>query len=130
MSYHFEFDSEHRILLLAYEGDVEGGDVEKANRDMAEHVARLKLSLGIADLSAVKTLDVSAETLRTAAKQPSPYPEETPRFIVAPTDYLFGMARMYQIMASRPHEKLRVVRSREEALAALGVRDAKFERLK
>ena len=130
MPYHFEFDSKHRILLLAYEGDVQSSEIEEANRDMGQHVAQLKPSVGMADLSAVKTLDVSAETLRAAAKRPSPYPEESPRFIVAPTDYLFGMARMYEIFADRPHGKLRVVRSLEEALAALGVRDCKFERLK
>ena len=129
MPYHFEFDSEHKILLLAYEGDVQSRDIVNANHDMAQHVARRKPSCGIADLSAVKTLDVPADTLRAAARQPSPYAEETPRFIVAPTDYLFGMARMYEIMANRAHEKLRVVRSRKEALAALGVRESKFERL-
>ena len=129
MPYHFEFDSVHKILLLAYEGEVQSGEVGKANLDMAQHVHRLKPAVGIADLSAVKIFDVSAESLRAAAKQPSPYPEETPRFIVAPTDYLFGMARMYEIMADRPQGKLRVVRKREEALAAQSVRDAKFERL-
>ena len=129
MPYHFEFDSESRILLLAYEGEVQGGEIAEANHDMAQHVARLKPSVGMADLSGVKTLDVPADTLRAAARQPSAYEEETPRFIIAPTDYLFGMARMYEIMANRPHEKLRVVRSRKEALAALGVREAKFERL-
>lgn len=129
MPYHFEFDSKHRILLLAYDGEVQGEDVGNANLEMAEHVARLKPSIGMADLSAVKTLDVSAGTLRSAARQPSAYPDETPRFIVAPTDYLFGMARMYEIMADRPPGKLRVVRSRKEALATQGVREAKFERL-
>jgi len=129
MPYHFEFDSENKILLLAYEGDVEGEDIGKANREQAQHVARLKPSAGIADLSAVKTFDVSSQALRTAALQPSPYPDETPRFIVAPSDYLFGMARMYQILANRPGEKLRVVRKRKEALAAVGARDPKFERL-
>ena len=77
----------------------------------------------------MKTFDVSSQALRTAALQPSPYPDETPRFIVAPSDYLFGMARMYQILANRPGEKLRVVRKRKEALAAVGARDPKFERL-
>jgi len=129
MPYHFEFDAEHGILLLAYEGDVQGDEIEQATDAMGQHIARLNPSGGIADLSAVKTLDVPSDTLRWVALQASPYPDETPRFIVAPTDYLFGMSRMYQIVANRPHEKLRVVRSREEALAALGVHDPKFERI-
>jgi hypothetical protein len=129
MPFHFEFDSEQKILLLAYEGDVQGEDIGKANREMAKHVARLKPAAGIADLSAVKTFDVPSEALRTAAAQPSPYPDETTRYIIAPTDYLFGMSRMYQILANRPQEKLRVVRKRKDALAALGVREPKFERL-
>lgn len=129
MAYHFEFDSEHKILLVVHEGEVQRREIEEINFDTGKHVARLKPAAGVVDLSAIKTFNVPSHTMRVAASQPSPYPAETPRFIVAPADYLFGMARMYEITANRPMGKLRVVHSREEVFSALGVEDPKFERL-
>ena len=129
LPHHFEFDFRQRILLVVLEGEVRGEEFTSINDDIRKHVESFQPVGGISDFSAVKNLDVSSHSLRTAAFEPSPYPEETPRFIVAPTDYLFGMARMYEMIADRPMGKLRVVRSREEALALLGVKDLKFERI-
>ena len=129
MAHHFEFDSDHRVLLLVLEGDVDGSEIGNVNNEIKAHVTRLKPASGISDFTAVRTLNVSAESMRRAALEPSPYPPETPRFIVAPTDFLFGMARMYELVANRPNENLKVVRTREEVLAAVGVRNPKFERL-
>jgi hypothetical protein len=63
------------------------------------------------------------------AALPDPYPPGTSRFVVAPVDYLFGIARMYELVANRPNTKLKVVRSREEVFAILGIQNPKFERL-
>jgi len=127
--HHFEFDARHRILLIAMEGDVQGFEIEQMNEKIREKVVSLNPSAGIGDFSSAKTLNVSSDVLRRAAFAPSPYPDSTPRFLVAPTDFFFGMARMYEMIANRPDEKLRVVRTRGDALAALGAPDAKFERL-
>jgi hypothetical protein len=129
MAHHFEFDSANKILLVVLEGDVEGREIGTINHEIRDYVERLEPAGGISDFSAVKKFDVSSYSMRIAALEPSPYPEETPRFIVAPTDYLFGMGRMYELVADRPMAKLGVVRTREEALAALGVREPKFERV-
>lgn len=129
MPYHFEFDSVHRILLVVLEGEIHGMEIEHINNDIRVHVQQLNPAAGISDFSPVTNFDVASFSLRSAALQPSPYPETTTRFIVAPTDYLFGMARMYEMIANRPMEKLRVVRSLKEALAILGVQDVKFDRL-
>jgi hypothetical protein len=129
MPYHFEFEAELKILLVVGEGDVQAHEIGEINDHIRAYVKRLNPVAGISDFSAVKSFHVPSQTLRAAALQPSPYPDETPRFIVAATDYLFGMARMYEIVANRPEGKLQVVRSREEALAALGVQNSKFERV-
>lgn len=129
MAHHFEFDFRQRILLVVLEGEVRGEEFTSINDEIRKHVESFQPVGGISDFSAVKNLDVSSHSLRAAAFEPSPYPEEVPRFIVAPSDYLFGMARMYEMIADRPGGKLRVVRSREEALTALGVKDLKFERI-
>src|SRR5579863_5359391 len=99
------------------------------NDAIRARVSELNPHAGISDFSTVTTFSVASRTMRTAALQPSPYPQETPRFLVAPRDELFGMARMYELIADRPMNMLKVVRSREDALAALGIQNPKFESL-
>jgi hypothetical protein len=129
MPYHFEFDAYHKILLIVLEGDVVPKEVETFNDDIRRQVTELEPSGAIADFSPVTSFNVAGEALHKAAMQPAPFPAETPRFIVAPTDYLFGMARMYELAADRPQERLKVVRSMKEALTRLGVQEPHFARL-
>ena len=129
MPHHFEFDPENRILLLVGEGDVHPQELQQINDQIRVRVEQLHPAAGIMDYTAVNTFELPSEMVRMAARQPSPYPEDTPRFIVAPSDYLFGLSRMYQLVANRPKEKLQVVRTRDEALAAIGARNAQFEKV-
>ena len=129
MPYHFEFDFEHKILLTVMEGEIQGVEISTIDQDMRDRIARMQPAAGISDLSGVTNFNVPSPIMRAAALQPAPFPPETRRFIVAPSDFLFGMSRMYELVADRPEGKLRVVRSREEALAALGVPNPRFELL-
>jgi hypothetical protein len=129
MPYHFEFDPAHRILLVVLEGDVGDREMLKINDDIKAHVTDLNLSAGTSDFSTVTTFRVACHTMRMAALQPSPYDEQTPRFVVAQRDHLFGLARMYQLIGSRTRAKLQVVRSGEEVFSALGIQNPKFEKL-
>jgi hypothetical protein len=125
MAGRFEFDSQHKILLLVMEGDVGDDDIVSANDRIAQQVNHLHPRGGISDLSGISGFDVSSKAMRMAAAQRAPYPEETAWFIVAAQDHIFGMARMYEMAGSR--DNLKVVRSRQEALAALGVEKPMFE---
>ena len=127
MPYHFEFEAEHRILLAVLEGDVQNEELLRVNREIRGLIKKLKPAAGITDASPVETFNVSPQTIRTLSSESSPYPDPIPRFLVAPTDFLFGMARMYTIGGDR--EEVQVVRSRAEALAAIGAENAKFEKL-
>jgi hypothetical protein len=121
MPYHFEFDVEHKLLVLVAEGIVDDTEVMTVNQVIAAQVTRLHPLAGISDLSRVTNFDVSGNAMRTAARQPSPYPDSIPRFIVAPQEYLFGMARMYELVGYRTRSNLKVVHSMQEALAGLGI---------
>ena len=127
MPHHFEFDFEHKILLTVMEGEIQGLEISTIDQDMRARIVRMLPAAGITDLSGVTNFNVPGKIMRSAALQPSPFPLEIPRFIVAPTDVLYGMARMYELVADRPHGKLQVVRNREEALSALGVSNPKFD---
>lgn len=129
MPSHFEFDFEHKILLLVLEGEVGNAEILASNSKTAEQVNRLQPSGIIADVSGVTKADVSSEVIGSTARRPGPHTPEAALFIVAPQEHLFGMARMYEMVGSRTRPNLRIVRTREEALAGLGVPNAKFERV-
>jgi hypothetical protein len=129
MPYRFEYDAIHKILLVVLEGEVEDRDLSTGLEGIRARVGQLNPTAGITDFSAITAFSASGQSVRAAAALPDPYPPETPRFVIAPADYLFGIARMYELVANRPNAMLKVVRSREEAYAILGIQDPKFERL-
>lgn len=129
MPHHFEFDHRHGILLTVMEGDIDGAEVQIIDQEMRKRIARTKPSIGISDLTGVTNFNVPGHIMRAAALQPPPFPAETPRFIVASNDVVFGMSRMYELFADRPAGILTVVRSREKAFSLLGIADSKFELL-
>ena len=129
MAHHFEFDFEHKILRLVLEADMDGEEFLRLNAEIRAQIERLRPLAGIADAASLVNFSVTSQTLRTAALQGSPYPPATPRYIVAPTDYLFGLARMYELAGNYSESSLQVVRKLDDALADLGVPNAIFENL-
>jgi hypothetical protein len=127
MPHHFEFDDEHKLLLVVMEGDVDGAEIVKIDEELRARIIRMQPSAGISDLSRVRNFNVPAQVMRSAALQAAPYRAETPRFIVAPSDLIYGMSRMYELVANRPAGKLEVVRSREEALKRLSISNPTFQ---
>jgi hypothetical protein len=73
----------------------------------------------------------SAELGRTLARQgpPMPEPTEHPHYIVMLNTTGYGLARMYQIVGELTQPLVSVVRTVDEALAALGFQSAHFEPL-
>jgi hypothetical protein len=130
MPHHFEFDREHRLLLGCIEGDLQDADALAYDEGYRHYVAKLDPSAGLTDFSGITAFSASGNVIRSAARTPPPYKTPIPWFFVAPTDMLFGMARMYQIISSDTRPRLQVVRSREEVFATLGIENPKFERVR
>jgi len=129
MAHHFEFEAEHKILRLVLEGDVENEEYLRLSAAIQAQAQRLRPRAGITDGTSLANFNITTQVLRTVALQGSPYPPDTPRYIVAPSDYLFGLARMYELVGNHSEGKLQVVRKLEEALADLAVTNARFERV-
>jgi hypothetical protein len=129
MPYHFEFDREYRILLVVAEGEFGDADQLGIIDAIKSHAVGLNVAAGIGDYSQLDSYTASAAAVQAAARMPSPYPPSTPRFLVAPHTHVFGASRMYQTIGDESRAKLRVVRSRAEALEALGVANPAFERI-
>lgn len=122
MPYHFEFDEKHRILLIVVEGEYSDEDQLQINSDIRTHATALNVAAGIGDMSAITSCTVTPAAIQIAARESSPYEPSTKRFLVAASDHMFGISRMYQqTVVEKSRSQIQVVRSRAEALAALGV---------
>jgi hypothetical protein len=98
MPYQFDFDPTNRILRGRLDGCVTDEVIKDYYRAAAAYAARLDPCLGITDLSAVTSFEVSPETLRVLAHSTPVMPDPSRvRVILAPDDHAFGMARLFQL---------------------------------
>lgn len=130
-TFRFEFDPVNKIPLLRFEGRLTDESVSEIHRTARIHWAATGARAGIADYSFVTEFALSAEVVRTLARYGAPMPEpaEHPLLIVMPNTTGYGLARMYQIVGDLTQPLVRVVRTLDEALEALGVQSPHFESL-
>ena len=127
MAYSFEFDSTNRILRCRLVERVDDEELTNFYRMAAEYVALTDPHAGITDFSAVTSFEVTAETVRMLAKLTPAMPQTSrPRVIVAASDHIFGMARMFEFEGEATRPNLHVVRTLSEAWAILGIQQPQF----
>jgi hypothetical protein len=128
MSYRFDFDSKHRIIRCRFEEAV-NDQILKEYYGVAAKCSTLNAPCaGILDMSAVTSIAVSHQTIRELANLPPTIRDPaSPRFIIAPSPQIFGMARMFELQGQETRPNLHVVRSEKEVWAILGVQDPRFE---
>jgi len=129
MPHRLEFDSHRRILLISHEGEVYCREIEQLSYALRSRLGELKPSVTISDFSTATRVHFSPPEIRHLAKIDASFPPTMRRFIIAPRDYMFGLARMYELSADPPFVGLQVVRSRQQVLSALGEQNLKFEQL-
>jgi hypothetical protein len=130
MAHRLEFDFQHRILLILHEGTVLGREIEKLGDQLKPRLGILNPSAAISDFSRATAVDIDSHMVRhLAMKDAASCLRMLRRFIVAPREHQFGLARMYEICAYPPFVDLRIVRSKEEALAFLGIQNPEFQTL-
>jgi hypothetical protein len=131
MGIQFEFDAENRILLGRFEGRITDEVLIEIYESIRKYSIATDARAGIWDFSSVTDFAAGSDTIRSLARQEPAMPDATnrPRFIVAPAGHLFGISRMFQIAGEQKRPQLTVVRTIEEAFAALGVESPHFEPL-
>jgi hypothetical protein len=129
VSYYYEFEDRHRILLAVAYGSVGENELRELYFDMRARKDEEHALTGILDLTGVTTFDVDAQIISGLASHPPNFDDPTLRAVVAPTDLLFGMSRMFQLLGSETREELHVVRTLDEALRLLNAKEARFHRL-
>jgi hypothetical protein len=130
VTYRFDHDAAHGILRLRYIGKISDELIKKAYKATPEAVLKTNPRGMIVDLTEVTQFDVSTQTIHELADyQPTVKDPSVPRIIVAPTPYLFGMSRMFQILGEHTRPMLQVMSSADEAYAQLEVTEPKFKPL-
>ncbi len=130
MPYRFDLDSGNRILRLSYIGQISDELIKKAYKATPNAVQRTNPRGMIIDLSDVTEFNVSTQTIHELADlKPTVKDPSVPRIIVAPTPYLFGMSRMFQILGGQTRPMLQVMNSTDAAYTELDIKKPKFEPL-
>ena len=127
MSYQFDFDSTNRILRGRFEGRITAEELTDYLETVGHYIARTDPRGGVTDLSAVTTIEATFDAIRGLAslKPTVPLLDRT-RVVLAASDHVYGIARMFEIEAEFTWPDLHVVRTWNEAGAILGVREFHF----
>jgi len=120
---------EHGVILWHW-GVVTGDEVIPANREIYRHVFADAFRFQLIDLAHVTDWRLTAEDMRTLALDDAdltgPHPQVAA--VVATSDYLYGMCRMWNMMAETDSFRTYVVRSVDEALELFREHDIELER--
>jgi hypothetical protein len=122
MAFAFDFDPIHKILRSTFSGRVSDRDLLNHQRVVALLATSLDPHFGVADLSGADPFEATSDGMRELAKLPPAMPHTNrPRVIIAPSDYAFRMARIFEVEGKTTRPNLHVVRSVREASAILGL---------
>lgn len=126
MSIEAKVDERRGLVEIVIAGEVNESELSAAfDRYFSESWSALPL--GLLDLRDLVATDMSAPLIREVARRVGndvdPRLDSGKFAIIAARDYLFGMARMYEILRSDSPVEVRVFRDRPEALQWLGIAD-------
>ena len=124
-----EFDAKHNILRGTLDGRMTGAILLELHARATEYMASHPPCRGVLDFSKITDCEVSTAAIRQVAASPPVFPAGYMRVLVIPRDFIFGLARMFQILTQETRPELQVVRTLDEAYRLLGVSCPEFERL-
>ena len=121
-----EFDAKNNILRGTLDGRMTGAALLDVYSRAARYMASRPPCHGILDFSKVTGFEVSTDAIRQVAASPPAFPPGYLRVLVTPKDFIYGLARMFQILTEETRPELRVVRTMEEAYRLLEVTTPDF----
>jgi len=130
MAHHFEYDFDHGILLVALSGHVSYLEIYAYHEEVRRMLGARKLVAAISDLAEVTSADLPGHMVWGLATRDAFVFQRVPRYIVAPQDSLYGIARMYELASNYPEGFVEVVRTRNAAIKALGVESLNLQPLR
>jgi hypothetical protein len=126
-TFQVEFDAANELLLFRVEGRVTEESTLELYKAIRKYMAATNAMAVITDYSLATEFAISSVSIRNLAS--SNPPTTRPRLLVLSQTYAFGLGRMYGLLQERINPLLRIVRTLDEAFAALGVQSPHFEPL-
>lgn len=131
MPFQFDFDFGNKILRCRFTGRVSDDELKEYYVAARRYTTQSDAHGAFTDFSEAISVDVSPQTVRALAGLPPAMPDVSRlRCVVAPTDKVLGLARMFELHGEETRVNLHVVRTVKEALAILGVLEPTFEPFK
>ena len=127
--FHFEYDAANEVFVVRMYGAITDDVFKASYAATPNYLEGRRIRAALMDLSGVDSYEVSSVAVRDVSRLPPLFPDPTPRWVVAPQDHIFGMARMFQMLSPSGRDMLHVVRSMHEALQAMGITTAHSERI-
>jgi len=124
-----DFDEKNNILRATLEGSMTGAILLDFYATVGNFMASRPPCRGILDFSGVTDLELSSDALRQLAAAPPAFPKGYMRVLVVPKAFIYGMARMFQILTEKTRPELQVVRTLEDAYLLLKVESPEFRPL-
>lgn len=121
-----EFDSRNNILRGTLEGSMTGARLLEFYTAATKFMASHPPCRGILDFSHVTEFEVSSDAIRQVAAAAPVFPPGHMRIMVIPQTFIYGLARMFQILTESTRPELHVVRTMEEAYSLLDVESPDF----
>jgi hypothetical protein len=121
-----DFDAKNNILRGAIDGPMTGAILLELYAMGAKYMSSHPPCRGILDFSRVTDFEVNGEAIRKVAASPPAFPAGYMRVLVIPQTFIYGLARMFQLLGEKTRPELHVVRTMEEALHLLGVDSPEF----
>jgi len=121
-----DFDAKNNILRATLEGPMTGALLLDLYAQAVKYMESHPPCRGILDFSRVTDFEVSSDAIRQVAASPPAFPGGCTRVLVIPQTFIYGLARMFQILGEKNRPELHVVRTMDEAYHLLGVEDPEF----
>jgi hypothetical protein len=121
-----DFDAKNNILRGTLAGPMTGVVLLELYRRAMDYMNSHPPCRAILDFSDVTDFEVSSEAIRRVAASPPAMPAGYMRVLVIPQTFIYGLARMFQILGEKTRPELHVVRTMEEAFKLLGVETPEF----
>jgi len=116
-----KIDPHLKLVHSIYYGELEDSDLSEQRSQISNHPDFKPDFSYILDCSGVTKLKVSTAAVRDCATSPNLFARGALRVMVAPTEAIFGLSRMYQMLAENTRPNLQIVRTLEDAYKVLGI---------
>lgn len=121
-----DFDARNNIIRGTVDGRMTGAILLEYYAAATKYMATHPPCRGILDFSQVTEFEVSSTAIRQVAAAAPAFPAGYMRVLVVPKDFIYGLARMFQILTEDTRPELQVVRTLEEAYRLLQVESPEF----